>query len=90
MTVRKGLGQANILRTNNNTSTGYYSAHDGYSELFWDSMEDGIPTGGFFGTSPYKEKYANLLKVVIQLTAIRYSDLPQSSRYCFNFERIVS
>lgn len=63
----------------NNTSTGYYSAHDGYSELFWDSMEDGIPTGGFFGTSPYKEKYANLLKVVIQLTAIRYSDLPQSS-----------
>lgn len=23
MTVRKGLGQANILRTNNNTSTGY-------------------------------------------------------------------
>lgn len=63
----------------NNTSTGYYSAHDGYSELFWDSMENGIPTGGFFGTSPYKEKYANLLNVVNQLTAIRYSDLPQSS-----------
>ncbi len=63
----------------NHTSTGYYGAHDGYSELFWDSMENGIPTGGFFGTSPYKEKYANLLNVVNQLTAIKYSDLPQSS-----------
>ena len=27
MTVRKGLGQANILRTNNNTSTGYGVAY---------------------------------------------------------------
>ena len=27
MTVRKGLGQANILRTNNNTSTGYGIAY---------------------------------------------------------------
>ena len=27
MTVRKGLGQANILRTNNNTATGYGIAY---------------------------------------------------------------
>ena len=57
----------------NATSTGGYSAADGYSELFFDSVNEYEAVGGFLGTSPYKEKYANLTKHLIQLTVARYS-----------------
>ena len=57
----------------NATSTGGYSAADGYSELFFDSVNNYEAVGGFLGTSPYKEKYANLTKHMIQLTVARYS-----------------
>ena len=57
----------------NNTSTGGYGAADGYSELFFDSVNGYEAVGGFLGTSPYKEKYANLTKHAIQLTVARYS-----------------
>ena len=57
----------------NATSTGGYSAADGYSELFFDSCNGYEAVGGFLGTSPYKEKYANLTKHIIQLTKARYS-----------------
>ena len=59
----------------NNTSKGgsSYSAADGYSELFFDSINGYEAVGGFLGTSPYKEKYANVTKHMIQLTQARYS-----------------
>ena len=57
----------------NATSTGGYSAADGYSELFFDSVNGYEAVGGFLGTSPYKEKYANLTKQAIELTVARYS-----------------
>ena len=57
----------------NATSTGGYSAADGYSQLFFDSVNGYEAIGGFLGTSPYKEKYANLTKHAIQLTTARYS-----------------
>ena len=57
----------------NATSTGGYSASDGYSQLFFDSVNGYEAVGGFLGTSPYKEKYANLTKHAIQLTTARYS-----------------
>ena len=57
----------------NATSTGGYSAADGYSQLFFDSLNGYEAVGGFLGTSPYKEKYANLTKHAIQLTTARYS-----------------
>ncbi len=57
----------------NATSTGGYSAADGYSQLFFDSVDGYEAIGGFLGTSPYKEKYANLTKHAIQLTTARYS-----------------
>ena len=57
----------------NATSTGGYSAADGYSQLFFDSVNGYEAVGGFLGTSPYKEKYANLTKHAIQLTTARYS-----------------
>ncbi len=59
----------------NATSTGGYSAADGYSELFFDSVDGYEAVGGFLGTSPYKEKYANLTKHVIQLTKARYTSI---------------
>lgn len=61
------------------TSTTYYSATDGYSQLFWDSLSNNLPVGGFFGTSPYKEKYATLHSLVLALTTIKYSDLDITS-----------
>ena len=57
----------------NATSTSGYSASDGYSQLFFDSVNGYEAVGGFLGTSPYKEKYANLTKHAIQLTTARYS-----------------
>ena len=57
----------------NATSTGGYGAADGYSQLFFDSLNGYEAEGGFLGTSPYKEKYANLTKHAIQLTTARYS-----------------
>lgn len=57
------------------TSTGGYNAQDGYAQFFWDTLENNVAIGGFFGTSPYKEKYQNLLNHVIQLTNIKYSSI---------------
>ena len=65
----------------NATSTGGYSAADGYSELFFDSVNEYVAVGGFLGTSPYKEKYANLTKHVIQLTVARYSMATTSTSF---------
>ncbi len=59
----------------NATSTGGYNAADGYSELFFDSVNGYEAVGGFLGTSPYKEKYANLVKHAIQLTNLKYSSI---------------
>lgn len=57
----------------NATSTGGYGAADGYSELFFDSLNGYEAVGGFLGTSPYKEKYANLTKHIIQLATSKYT-----------------
>ena len=65
----------------NATSTGGYSAADGYSELFFDSVNGYEAVGGFLGTSPYKEKYANLTKHMIQLTTARYSMATTSNSF---------
>ena len=65
----------------NATSTGGYSAADGYSELFFDSVDGYVAVGGFLGTSPYKEKYANLTKHAIQLTVARYSMATTSASF---------
>ena len=65
----------------NATSTGGYSAADGYSELFFDSVNGYEAVGGFLGTSPYKEKYANVTKHAIQLTSARYSIETSSAQF---------
>ena len=65
----------------NATSTGGYSAADGYSELFFDSVNGYEATGGFLGTSPYKEKYANVIKHAIQLTLARYDITTSSTNF---------
>lgn len=65
----------------NATSTGGYGAADGYSELFFDSVNEYVAVGGFLGTSPYKEKYANLTKHAIQLTVARYSMATTSTSF---------
>ena len=65
----------------NATSSGGYSAADGYSELFFDSVNGYEAVGGFLGTSPYKEKYANLTKHMIQLTTARYSMATTSASF---------
>ena len=65
----------------NATSTGGYSAADGYSELFFDSVNGYEAVGGFLGTSPYKEKYANVTKHAIQLTTARYSIETSSAQF---------
>lgn len=66
----------------NHTSTGFYSATDGYSQLFWDSISGNNDTkeitevvGGFFGTEPYKTKYANLLSHMALLVPQKYESL---------------
>ena len=63
----------------NHTSTISYNVNDGFSEFFWDSISNGNPVGGFFGTSPYKEKYANVFRSVYQMTLIRYTSFDQTS-----------
>ena len=65
----------------NATSTGGYSAADGYSELFFDSVNGYEAAGGFLGTSPYKEKYANVIKHAIQLTLARYDITTSSTKF---------
>ena len=65
----------------NATSTGGYGAADGYSELFFNSVNGYEAVGGFLGTSPYKEKYANLTKHAIQLTTARYSMATTSASF---------
>lgn len=65
----------------NATSTGGYSAADGYSELFFDSVNGYEAVGGFLGTSPYKEKYANVTKHAIQLTVARYDIATTSNSF---------
>ena len=65
----------------NATSTGGYGAADGYSELFFDSVNGYEAVGGFLGTSPYKEKYANVTKHAIQLTVARYSMATTSTSF---------
>ncbi|MBR2892073.1 MAG: InlB B-repeat-containing protein [Bacilli bacterium] len=65
----------------NATSTGGYGAADGYSELFFDSVNGYEAVGGFLGTSPYKEKYANVTKHIIQLTTARYSMATTSASF---------
>ena len=61
----------------NNNSTGKYSTNDGYAQFFWDSLSNGTPVGGFFGTSPYKEKYANLFAMVYEMMMIAYPTIEE-------------
>ena len=63
----------------NTTSTVKTGAADGYSELFFDSLNGYEAIGGFLGTSPYKEKYANLTKHMIQLTKIKYPTVAETA-----------
>ena len=64
----------------NTTSTVRTGAADGYSELFWDSVNGYEAVGGFLGTSPYKEKYANVTKHIIQMTLLKYSTVPTTDK----------
>ena len=64
----------------NTTSTVKTGAADGYSELFFDSVNGYEAVGGFLGTSPYKEKYANVTKHMIQMTLYRYSTVPTTDK----------
>ena len=64
----------------NTTSTVKTGAADGYSELFFDSVNGYEAVGGFLGTSPYKEKYANVTKHMIQMTLYRYSTVPVTDK----------
>ena len=69
----------------NTTSTVKTGAADGYSELFFDSVSGDstngyVAVGGFLGTSPYKEKYANLTHQMIQMTLYRYSTVPTTDK----------
>ena len=63
----------------NTTSTVKTGAADGYSELFWDSVNGYEAVGGFLGTSPYKEKYANVTKHLIQLTKLKYPTVAETA-----------
>jgi len=64
----------------NTTSTVKTGAADGYSELFFDSVNGYEAVGGFLGTSPYKEKYANVTKHMIQMTLYRYPSVPVTDK----------
>ena len=64
----------------NTTSTVKTGAADGYSELFFDSVNGYEAVGGFLGTSPYKEKYANVTKHMIQMTLYRYTTVPTTDK----------
>ena len=64
----------------NTTSTVKTGAADGYSELFFDSLNGYEAIGGFLGTSPYKEKYANVTKHMIQLTKIKYPTVADTAK----------
>ena len=64
----------------NTTSTVKTGAADGYSELFFDSLNGYEAVGGFLGTSPYKEKYANLTKLMIELTKIKYPTVAETAK----------
>ena len=64
----------------NTTSTVKTGAADGYSELFFDSVNGYEAVGGFLGTSPYKEKYANVTKHMIQMTLFRYPSVPVTDK----------
>ena len=64
----------------NTTSTVKTGAADGYSELFFDSLNGYEAVGGFLGTSPYKEKYANVTKHMIQMTLYRYTTVPTTDK----------
>ncbi len=64
----------------NTTSTVKTGAADGYSELFFDSVNGYEAVGGFLGTSPYKEKYANVTKHMIQMTLYRYTTVPVTDK----------
>lgn len=62
----------------NHTSTNTSSTTDGYSQYFYSSaMGDAIAlrtltiTGGFFGTEPYKTKYANLITHLTKLMSLK-------------------
>jgi len=57
----------------NRTSTMYASTPDGYNQFFWDSISNGEAVGGFFGSEPYKSKYANLLSHLIYMYPFKYS-----------------
>ena len=64
----------------NNNSTGKYSTNDGFAQFFWDSLTNGNPVGGFFGTSPYKEKYANLFAMVYEMMMIAYPTIEEANK----------
>ena len=64
----------------NTTSTVKTGAADGYSELFFDSLNGYEAVGGFLGTSPYKEKYANVTKHMIQLTLYKYPTVATTAK----------
>ena len=63
----------------NETSTMGYGAHDGYNQFFWDTLDGEVAVGGFLGTSPYKEKYANLTSMLVKMTNFKYSGLDNES-----------
>lgn len=76
-----------VAMYNNNSANGY-KVNDGYNQFFWDSIVDNKPIGGFFGTSPYKEKYASLFDAVYPFIKVKYSSVasePEKLEPCFSF-----
>lgn len=64
----------------NHTSTNTSQTTDGYSQFFYESATGNPATGelltvvgGFFGTEPYKTKYATLVKHLAYLQSKRYT-----------------
>jgi len=55
----------------NHTTGISYKAIDGYSQFFWDTISGKVVTGGFFGTEPYKSKYATLFEIVYELYQLK-------------------
>ncbi|MFA5543672.1 MAG: InlB B-repeat-containing protein [Bacilli bacterium] len=64
----------------NHTSTNVASTPDGYSQFFYTSATGDASTskitsieGGFFGTEPYKTKYASIAQLLAYFMPLKYS-----------------
>lgn len=64
----------------NHTSTNTSGSTDGYSQFFYDTATGDPNTllitsieGGFFGTEPYKSKYAHVAQLIAYLVGLKYS-----------------